>query len=158
MILALALARQGLFTALRAFGHDLSTAPQVTANLASLRLARLRLAAIAFSALGAVFARRFALPPETAVTAALALSLALTGPALALALWPRAGNAAAAVALIVGAANFARLGAVPQSLSEISLALAGQGALAALLAGGFVALVFPARRVQGDAGDLAFFE
>jgi hypothetical protein len=137
----LALARLGTLVAARAFGS--SGARQGAVNFASLRLARLRLATVALAALFVTLARYMAQTSSTMALGALALSLALIVPALALARLSRAGPLAAGAALSVGAAAFALPGRLPESLADFSLALAWKGALAALAAGLLVALLFP---------------
>ncbi len=139
----LAMAAAGVHCAARAFGIALASPPRPFPALASVRLARMRAVQLLVT-LGCVFGDAGALAePRTALVAAMALSLALTTPLLALAAIPRAGPVAAAAAL---AAALAVLGARWETLVHpadagalFATALAATGA--AFVVGVLVSLV-----------------
>jgi hypothetical protein len=155
-LVGLALARQGVFIATRAFGLDLRDDPQRIANTASARLARLRVVAVLLGIAVVMGARVAAQDPATLMTSALALSLGLTAPSLILALTTRGGSVASAVAVVVGLANFLRNGRLPHTLSDLTLTLAGEGAAAALVVGALAAWLLPDRSAQESVGDDLF--
>ena len=141
LLAGLGLARAGTLVAARAFGS--SGARAGAANVASLRLARLRLGTLALAALFVALARHAGETPAALTQAALALSLALIVPALALSRLARAGSMSAVAALCVGVAMAAAPGHWPASLADLTLGLAGEAALAAFAAGLVAALLFP---------------
>lgn len=155
-LVGLALARQGLFVAVRAFGFNLRLDPQRIANTASARLARLRLATLVLSAALVMGARASGQTPATMMMAALALSLGLTAPSIILALTTQGGAIACALALLLGIANFLRGGRLPHSLSDLTVSLAAQGAVAALLAGFVAAWLLPDKNAGPPVGDDLF--
>ena len=108
-----------------------------------MRLARLRLGTLALAALFVALARHAGETPAALTQAALALSLALIVPALALSRLARAGSMSAVAALCVGVAMAAAPGHWPASLADLTLGLAGEAALAAFAAGLVAALLFP---------------
>jgi hypothetical protein len=155
-LIGLALARQGLFVAIRGFGLDLRLDPQRIANTASARLARLRVASILLSAAFVYGARASGQSPATLMTAALALSLGLTAPSIILTLTTRGGAIATALALGVGIANFLKDERLPLTVPDITLSSAAQGAVAALLVGLLAAWLFPDRNARQTIADGLF--
>ncbi len=99
---ALALARAGVHTSSRALGAALAQPPKPYPTLASVRLARMRAAQLAIVIGAAVFDREGLIDPRTGLIVAMALSLALTTPIVALAAIGRVGPAAASLALLAG--------------------------------------------------------
>ena len=100
LLAGLALARLGILVAARAIGT--SGSPNGAVNIASLLLARLRLATVALATLFVALARHLAETSSTMALAALALSLALIVPAIALSRLSKAGPLAAGMAFCVG--------------------------------------------------------
>ncbi len=156
ILVGLALARQGLLVAVRAFGLNLRLDPQRIANTASARLAQLRVASVLLSVALVFGAHASGASASTTMTAALALSLALTAPSMVLTLTPRAGAVACALALLVGLASFFRQGRLPHDLAEITLSSAAQGAVVALVVGALVAWLFPVRSAEPPVRDGMF--
>ena len=155
-LVGLALARQGLFIAIRAFGFNLRLDPQRIANTASARLARLRMASLVLGVGLVLGARASGDDAATLMAAALALSLGLIAPAVIIALATRGGALACGLALLVGIANLFRAGHLPRSLSDISLSAALPGAAVALLVGLLAAWIFPDGSEQPPVGDGLF--
>jgi hypothetical protein len=131
---ALAFARAGVLGAARAAGVDLATAYARLTVLASQRLARIRLMMLCVIVLAAVVSDLRLVDPVRAIALALALTVALIVPSLALALVSRGRSSAALAALAAGLAALAwRVVAAGPSanLSEILIGalIAGAGAL-----------------------------
>ena len=131
---ALALARAGVLGAARAVGVDLATAYARLTVLASQRLARIRLMMLVVIVLAAVVSDLRLVDPVRAIVLALALTVALIVPSLALALVSRGRSSAALAALAAGLAALAwRVVAAGPSanVSEILIGalIAGAGAL-----------------------------
>jgi hypothetical protein len=131
---ALALARAGVLGAARAAGVDLATAYASLTVLASQRLARIRLMMLVVIVLAAVVSDLRLVDPVRAIVLALALTVALIVPSLALALASRGRSSAALAALAAGLAALAwRVVAAGPSanVSEILIGalIAGAGAL-----------------------------
>jgi hypothetical protein len=146
---AMALARLGVQGSSRAFGVALADAPEPFPTLASVRLARMRAAQLLVVVSCAVCDSKGLIEARTSLIVAMALSLALTTPLVALALVPRVGRlsasfgmlcAFAAVAAIVRTAPMTRLPGAAD-LFEAALMVAA----VAFVAGALASLVAPRR-------------
>lgn len=151
---ALALAAAGAHGASRAFGVALAAQPKPFPPLASVRLARMRVAQLLAIALAAIADSWTLITAPAALMAAMAISLGLTAPLLALASVSRAGPVAAGAALIAAFAILVwRLPGAAAALDPAALMgaalLAGAAALAA---GGIATLVAPRRGATSAPG------
>ena len=151
---ALALARAGVHMSSRAFGVALADPPKAYPTLSSVRLARMRAAQVAIVVVSAASDRGGFIDARTALIVAMALSLALTTPFVALAAIGRVGPAAASVALLaaLGAAywlatSMTRLPGAAE-LFEYALSVAA----AAFVAGSLTCLVAPRRKPPPTPG------
>ena len=134
LLAALALAVAGAHSASRAWGL---TNPRGVDRryppLASQRIARSRALALIVVALCAGLADRPILTPQTAIVAAAAMTLGLTAPVLALALFSRARSAHAIASLSASVATALVLGALERGVPDAGRLLIG--ALSAATAG-----------------------
>ncbi len=139
----LALASIGVHASSRAFGVALAAARRPFPTPASVRLARMRVAQVALVVGCAICDGRGILNSRTALILAMALSLAVTTPIIALAAIGRVGplsaSAAALTGLAVGAARATEW--PPGAAKAFDVALAA--AVAAFLAGVLASLVAP---------------
>jgi hypothetical protein len=152
---ALALARVGVQASSRALGVALANPPKPFPTLASVRLARMR-AVQALVVVGcAVFDSRGLLEARTALVLAMALSLALTVPFVALAAIPRVGPASASVSMLAALAivlyRAASVTRMPRAAELFENAL--MVAAAAFVAGALACLVAPRRGPAPTPGE-----
>jgi hypothetical protein len=144
----LAIACAGLHGSSRAFGVALNAPPRPFPVLASVRLARMRGAQILVTA-GCAAADVYApLEPRTALVAAMALTLALTAPLLALACLRRAGSIAAGAALAAAVAviGYRWEGLLAPANAGALFETALAAAVVAFVLGAVVSLIAPQRR------------
>ena len=144
---ATALARLGVQGSSRAFGVALADPPKPFPTLASVRLARMRAAQLAVVVGCVLCDRRGLIDARTALIAAMALSLALTTPVVALALVPRVGPLSASLGMLcafgVVIARTAPMTGMPGAADLFEGALTA--AAAAFAAGVLAGLVAPRR-------------
>jgi hypothetical protein len=146
---AMALARLGVQAASRAFGAALADPPKPFPTLASVRLARMRAVQVVIVVGCAVCDSKGLIEARTALVIAVALSLALTTPLVALALIPRVGPLSASFGMLCAFAAVAaivRMAPVTQlpgaaNLFEAALMVAA----VAFVAGALASLVAPRR-------------
>jgi hypothetical protein len=144
---ALALAVLGIHGASRAFGVALADPPQPFPSLASVRLTRMRAMQLVVVIVCAVCDNKDLVDAQTALTVAMALSLAFTTPLVGLAAIRRAGPAAASVGILaalavaIGCASSATWTPGATEMFEDALLAAA----AALVAGSLACLLFPRR-------------
>ena len=141
---ALTLARAGVYAASRAFGLALADPPRPFPPPASVRLARMRGAQLAVVIGCAICDSKGLLDARTALVDAMALSLALTTPLVALAAVRRVGPVSASVGIVAALAVIAYRMApttlppgAPVTIDDALLAAAAMfvaGALASLVA------------------------
>jgi cation/acetate symporter len=137
LLAALILAAAGVHAGARAWGMSIARRPQDRhAPLASQRLARSRAAMIAIVAVCATLAARASLHPQTALTAAGALSLACAAPLVALALFSRARSAQGVAGALASLGTAILLVVVEQAAGDTRRLLVGALASAAA---GFIA-------------------
>ncbi len=144
---ALALAGVGVHASSRAFGVALADPAKPFPTPASVRLARMRGAQLAVVIGCAICDGKGLLDARTALIAAMALSLALTAPIVALAAIGRVGPFSAGVAMLAAVAVIVYLAMPMTRLPNASEALAGAlaAAAAAFVAGALASLAAPRR-------------
>ena len=156
---AMALARLGVQGSSRAFGVALADPPKPYPTLASVRLARMRAAQLAVVVGCVVCDREGLLDARTALIAAMALSLSLTTPVVALALIPRVGPFSASVGLLCALAvvivRTSPMPGMPGAAELFEGAL--MAAAAAFFAGLSVSLVAPRRGPAPTPGAFDLF-
>ncbi len=154
LAVALALARAGVHMSSRAFGIALASPPKAYPALASVRLARMRAAQAAIVVVSAAFDRYGFIDGRTGLIVAMALSLALTTPIVALAAIGRVGPVSASVALLaaLGAAFYfgTSMTRLPGAAELFEYALAA--AAAAFVAGSLTCFVAPRRKPPPTPG------
>jgi hypothetical protein len=144
---ALALASFALQMSARAFGVALADPPKPFRALASVRLARMRAAQIFVVVACAVYDSKDVLDPRTALIIAMALSLALAMPLVALAAVPRVGPTSAGAAILAALAiatyQASTMKGLPSAtnLFEVALLVAA----VAFVVGSLTSLVAPRR-------------
>jgi hypothetical protein len=154
LIAALALARLGVHGVSRALGVALADPPRPFPTLASVRLARMRAVQIVVVIGCAACDSRGVLESRTALLVAMAISLAVTTPLVALAAIPRVGPASAIFGLIAAIA----MTVFQSSLFKGPLNAADlfQGALVsaavAFVAGALASLIAPRRGAAPTPG------
>ncbi len=143
----LTLAGVGVHASSRAFGIALASAPRPFPTPASVRLARMRIAQVTLLVGCAICDNRGILNSRSALMIAMALSLAVTTPILALAAIGQVGPFSASIAALAGlAVGVARALATtwPQAAAQ-ALETALVAAAAAFVAGALASLVAPRR-------------
>jgi len=151
----LALARVAVHTSSRAFGTPLAAPPKPFPALASVRIARMRAAQLLLVIACAACDRIGFLDPRTALLLALALSLAVTAPLVALALVSRIGGIAAGGGVVAGLA-VALLRALAIVRLPVTAAVLKEAlfvAAAVLAAGVLLSLVVPRRGPAPTPGE-----
>ncbi len=152
---ALALARAGVQGSSRALGVALAAPPRPFPTLASVRLARMRAVQAAVVVGCAVFDSKGLLGAQPALVLAMALSLALTVPLIAVAAIPRGGPASASVSMLVALAivlyRAASVTRMPRAAELFENAL--MVAAAAFVAGALTCLVAPRRGPAPTPGE-----
>jgi hypothetical protein len=156
---AMALARLGVQGASRALGVALADPPKPYPTLASVRLARMRAAQLVV-VIGCVACdSEGLLDTRTALISAMALSLALTTPLVALALIPRVGPLSASFgmlcALAVVIVRVAPMTGMPGAAELFEGAL--MAAAAAFAAGALACLILPRRAPAPTPGAFDLF-
>jgi hypothetical protein len=156
---AMALARLGVQGASRALGVALADPPKPYPTLASVRLARMRAAQLVV-VIGCVACdSEGLLDARTALISAMALSLALTTPLVALALIPRVGPLSASFGMLCALAviivRVAPMTGMPGAAELFEGAL--MAAAAAFAAGALACLILPRRAPAPTAGAFDLF-
>jgi hypothetical protein len=146
---AMALARLGVHGSSRAFGVALADPPKPFPTLASVRLARMRAAQLLVVVGCAACDSKGLIEARTSLIVAMALSLAVTTPLVALALIPRVGPLSASFGLLCGLAAVVAvfrttpMTRLPEAADLFEAALLA--AAAAFVAGALACLVAPRR-------------
>jgi hypothetical protein len=146
---AMALARLGVHGSSRAFGVALADPPKPFPTLASVRLARMRAAQLLVVVGCAACDSKGLIEARTSLIVAMALSLAVTTPLVALALIPRVGPLSAsfgllcALAAVVAVFRTTPMTRLPEAADLFEAALLA--AAAAFVAGALACLVAPRR-------------
>lgn len=150
----LALAGAAAHASARAFGVALADAPRPFPTPGSVRLARMRLSQISLVVGCAICDSRGVIGSRSALILAMALSLAVTTPLIALAaigrVGPRSATIATLAALGVGAARVVAMGSHTGAAEAFENALAA--AAAAFVAGVLASLVAPRRGPPATPG------
>ena len=151
--LALALAAAGLQAFGTALGHEAIYRLRGESDLTSRRLVTTRLALWGVATLGAASSAFGLYDPRALIGLALALSAATATPVLALALWPRADDRAALLALLAGLLGLAAAAIVSAALHAADgLAISAlAGAMSGLAAGVVSARSRPAGSIHARA-------
>ncbi len=147
LVSAMALARLGVQGSSRAFGVALAAPPKPFPTLASVRLARMRAVQLVVVIGCALCDGEGLIDARTALVAAMALSLALTAPVVALALVPRVGPLSASLGMLCAFAvvivRTAPMTGMPGAADLFEEAL--MAAAAAFAAGVLACLIVPRR-------------